>query len=668
MRPESCRPRRRALATAVLSLAALALALAVTGCGRAAGVHKAGHNVIVLGFDGLDYDLTRKLMDEGRMPNFSRLEAAGVRLQKLGTSIPPQSPVAWSDFITGADAGTHGIYDFVHRDPKTMKPYLSTSRVVAKPDAGEPFHLGNCQLPLGAGQMELLRHGKPFWQTLEEQGVPTTMMRMPANFPPSGTASYELSGMGTPDLLGTYGTFTYYTSQLFFDKSKVSGGEVVDAWPENGVVSADLLGPENPFVRDKSRAKAPFRVFVDPDASVVRLVVGDEVRVLKAGEWTDWVPVDFDLGTCGKLMLTPSIRAMARFYLKSLQPEFELYVSPLNFDPMDPAMTISTPKSYARRLAETSGRFYTQGMPEDTKAFESGVFDRAEFMAQATWVRDEEIEQYRHVLADWKGGLLFYYFGSSDQVAHVMWDTLDPGHPRYDPVQSPKFADAIPSTYVALDDVVGYTLAHLPPDTTLVIMSDHGFTSWRRSFNLNTWLLDHGYLTVHDRRTALAAEFFGDVDWSRTRAYGLGINALYINLEGREKDGVVTPTQRTRLMREIADQLLATIDPKTGKPAITRVFLREQTYGDGGHRDEGPDLVIGYAKGTRASSASALGKFPAEVFADNTDDWPGDHLMDPDAVPGILLTNRSLARPAADLKALTRSVLAEFGVAGEPAK
>jgi predicted AlkP superfamily phosphohydrolase/phosphomutase len=667
VRPESARPRRRALAPALIAVLAL-VAFSVAGCDRAAGTRKAGHNVIVLGFDGLDYDLTRKLMDEGRMPNFSRLEAAGMRLQKLGTSIPPQSPVAWSNFITGADSGTHGIYDFVHRDPKTMTPYLSTSRVVARPDAGEPFHVGKCQIPVDAGQMELLRHGTPFWQPLEAHGVPTTVMRMPANFPPSGTASYELSGMGTPDILGTYGTFTFYTSQLFFDKSKISGGEVVEAWPEDGVVSAELIGPENPFVQGKVKAKAPFRVLIDPDAPVAELVVGDEVRVLKVGEWTDWVPVNLDLGLCGKLMLTPSIRAMGRFYLKSLQPEFELYVSPLNLDPMDPVMTISTPKKYARELAEATGRFYTQGMPEDTKALEGGVFDRAEFMAQATYVRDEEIEQFHHVLADFKGGLLFYYIGSSDQISHVMWDTLDPGHPRYDPVESPKFADAIPGTYVALDGMVGYTLDHLPPDTTLIIMSDHGFTSWRRAFNLNTWLLDNGYLAVHDRQAALNAKFFGDVDWSRTRAYGLGINALYVNLQGREKNGSVPAAERAGLMREIADKLLATIDPKTGKPAITKVFLREEAYADGPYRDQGPDLVIGYAKGTRASSASALGELSAEVFEDNTADWPGDHLMDPDSVPGILLTNRPLARPAPDLKALSHSVLAEFGIAEPAAK
>jgi predicted AlkP superfamily phosphohydrolase/phosphomutase len=659
VRPDLRGPRSATLAAvAVVSAAALTLA----GCGGASDARSAKRNVLVLGFDGLDYDLTRKLMDEGRLPNFSRLAAAGTGVQKLGTSIPPQSPVAWSDFITGTDAGGHGIFDFVHRDPKTMQPYLSTSRVVPDEDAGEPFSFGKCQIPTDGGRMQLLRYGTPFWEKLEERGIETTVMRMPANFPPSGTATHELSGMGTPDILGTYGTFTYYTSELFFDDSEISGGEVVEAWPEDGVVKSDLIGPDNPFVKKKEKARAPFELHLDADEPVAKLVVGDEERILQVGEWSDWIPVKLDLGTCGKLLMTPSLPAMARFYLKSITPEFRLYVSPLNLDPMDPVMPISTPPGYAAELAEATGRYFTQGMPEDTKALEGKILDRAEFLAQAHLSRDEMIAQYRRVLADWKGGLLFYYMGTADQISHVLWDSLDPQHPRYDPVQSPAFADAIPGTYVALDGMVGYTLEHLPPDTTLIVMSDHGFTSWRRSFNLNTWLLQNGYLAVRDRQAALAAKFFGDVVWSETRAYGLGINSLYINLQGREKNGSVPEADRQRLMREIADKLRATLDPKTGEPAVTRVYLREETFTDGGHRDIGPDIVVGYAKGTRCSSASALGELSTEVSTDNLDDWPGDHLMDHESVPGILLTNRPLARPAPSLRDLGGAILAEFGV------
>jgi predicted AlkP superfamily phosphohydrolase/phosphomutase len=655
---------RNRLVVAALGAIALASVLALAGCGGGSDARAVQRNVIILGFDGLDYDLTAKLMAEGRLPNFSRL-AAVTPLQKLATSIPPQSPVAWSNFITGTDAGGHGIFDFVHRDPKTMMPYLSTSRVVADPDAGAPFSLGKCQVPTAGGEMELLRHGTPFWEKLEAAGVETTVMRMPANFPPSGSATRELSGMGTPDILGTYGTFTFYTSELFFDASKISGGgEVVEAWSEDGVVSSELLGPDNPFTKEKTKAKAPFQVHLDPDEPVAKLVVGDEERILKVGEWSDWVPVSLELGTCGKLMLTPSIPAMGRFYLKSIVPEFALYVSPLNLDPRNPVMPISTPADFAGELADATGLFYTQGMPEDTKALEGGVLDRTQFLEQVRSAYEEMVEQYQRLLADWKGGLLFLYFGAADLTQHTLMDTLDPGHPRWDPELSPKFADAIPDAYARFDGFLGYVLENMPKDALVVVMSDHGFTSWRRAFGLNTWLWRNGYLKVRDPEAALDAKLFGALDWSGTKAYGLGINGLYVNLRGREKDGSVPESERLQVMRELKQRLLAAIDPKTGKPAITRVFLREESYADGGYRDIGPDLVIGYAKGTRGSSASALGELEEEVFADNTEEWPGDHLMDPDAVPGILLTNRPLVRPAPSLTELHWSILAEFGVEG----
>jgi predicted AlkP superfamily phosphohydrolase/phosphomutase len=655
---------RNRLVAAALGAVALVSVLALAGCGGAGDARAAKRDVIILGFDGLDYDLTAKLMAEGRLPNFSRL-AESTPLQKLGTSIPPQSPVAWSNFITGTDAGGHGIFDFIHRDPKTMVPYLSTSRVVSDPDAGAPFSLGKCQIPTSGGEMELLRHGTPFWEKLESAGVETTVMRMPANFPPSGSATHELSGMGTPDILGTYGTFTFFTSELFFDDSKISGGgEVVEAWAEDGIVSSELTGPDNPFTKEKTKAKASFQVHVDPDEPVAKLVVGDEERILKVGEWSDWVPVALDLGTCGKLMMTPSIPAIVRFYLKSVKPEFQLYASPLNLDPKSPVMPISTPDGFAGELAEEIGYFYTQGMPEDTKALEGGVLDRTQFLQQVATAFEEEATQYKRLLADWKGGLLFLYFGAADLTQHTLMDTLDPSHPRWDPEVSPKFADAIPDAYARFDGFLGYVLEHMPKDALVVVMSDHGFTSWRRAFALNTWLWRNGYLKVRDPEAALTAKLFGAVDWSGTKAYGLGINGLYVNLRGREKEGAVPESERLSLMRELKQNLLAIIDPKTGQPAITQVFLREESYADGGYRDIGPDLVIGYAKGTRGSSASALGELEEEILFDNTEEWPGDHLMDPEAVPGILLTNRPLVRPAPSLSELHWSILAEFGVEG----
>jgi predicted AlkP superfamily phosphohydrolase/phosphomutase len=643
--------------TSSVRLALVALALAAIACGGPARGATSRPTVIVLGFDGMDYELTKQMMAEGRLPNLSKLAARGA-FRPLGTSMPPQSPVAWSNFITGLDAGGHGIYDFIHRDPKTMIPYLSTSRAEA---SDRRLKLGKYQIPLGSDKVELLRHGQPFWEVLEKRGVHTTVVRMPANFPPSGTASHELSGMGTPDILGTYGIFSYYTTDPFTWAGKeVSGGKVYNVGVNEGVVKGTLYGPTNPFLVEAAKISAPFTVYVDDVEPVAKIVVGSEERVLKVGEWTDWVPISLDL------VPTQSVPVIARFYLKSVRPDFGLYVTPLNLDPGQPAMPISHPGSYAGELAAATGRFYTQGMPEETKAFKAGVFTAAEFEKQARIAGDEVVRQYAYVLDQFRDGLLFYYFGNGDQVSHMMWRAMDPAHPAYKPADA-AFADTVKKIYQQFDRIVGETLPRVEAGATLVVMSDHGFTSWRRAFHLNTWLKNEGYLTARDPDLKDDPGLYANVDWSRTRAYALGLNGLYINVAGREKDGVVDPAQREALAREIGEKLLQAVDPKTGERAVTKVLRREE-YRDRGHLETGPDVIVGYAKGMRGSDESALGKLMPEAVTDNTEEWSGDHCMDPDAVPGILFTSRPLRKPAAKLDELAAAVLAEFGVEGFPAR
>jgi predicted AlkP superfamily phosphohydrolase/phosphomutase len=625
----------------------------LSGC---RGTAAAPPRVIVLGFDGLDYELTRELMAAGRMPNFSRL-AAGGGFVPLGTSVPPQSPVAWSTFITGLDPGAHGIYDFIHRDPSTLVPYLSTT--ITEPP-GRTVAIGKWQFPLSGGSIRLLRQGTPFWEALEARGIPAEVVRMPANFPPSGTATRELSGMGTPDLIGTYGTFSFYTSEPFaFRGQSVPGGTIHRVHVANNIVTATLHGPDNPFRSTPEKTKVDFRVYVDAHEPLAKIVIGGEERLLKVGEWSDWVPVELSL------MPLQSLAGICRFYLKQVRPYFELYVSPLNLDPMAPALPISTPGSYAKELARKSGRFYTQGMPEDTQGLRSGVLSRDEFLAQARLAGDESRQQYWQVLDAFEQGLLFYYFGNVDQVGHMMWRPMDPGHPAYDARADDPYREVLAELYVDLDDVVGGTMGRMGEDTLLVVMSDHGFTSWRRSFHLNSWLEQHGYLAVRDP-TRRDLTGYANVDWSRTRAYGLGLNGLYINVQGREKFGTVPPETREPLAREIASRLLETIDPATGGPAVTKVYRREEVYREVRQPEIAPDLIVGYARGTRGSDQSALGEVPAEVIVDNLDPWSGDHCMDHEAVPGVLLASRPLRRPAPSLQDLAGAILVEFGIEDFP--
>lgn len=623
----------------------------VAACG---GSEPVGHRVIVLGFDGMDYEVTRRMIAEGELPNLARL-AEGGTFSPLETSIPPQSPVAWSDFITGMDAGSHGIFDFLHRDPETMAPYLSTT-VTEPPD--RVLTVGRWQLPLGGGEVRLMRHGAPFWEALEDEGVGTTIVRMPANFPPSGSAGRELSGMGTPDLLGGYGTYTLFSTAPE-RVAGTSGGDIRRAEVRRGVLEAALRGPPNPLLAEPEDLEAALTVHIDPVRPTVRIRIGDEDLVLEEGDWSDWVQVEYPLP------LFQRLRGMTRFYLKQVRPELQLYASPVNIDPLAPAMPISSPEGFAAQLAE-DGRFYTQGFPEDTDAISDGVFDTDEFLRQASIAASEIRRQYEELLAGFDDGLLFNYFGFIDQVSHIMWRATDPEHPAYDEERDGPYAGVIEDLYREADEIVGQTLGRLEEldgRGTLVVMSDHGFASWRRAFSLNAWLEQNGYLQVRDpaRRDL---DFLANVDWSETRAYGLGLSGLYVNLEGREANGIVPTAEREALLAEITEALLAEIDPATDRPAITRVYSRDGTYGGAEHAEIGPDLVIGFAEGTRSSDASAAGRVPAEILVDNTNAWSGDHIMDHETVPGVLLSNRPME--AGSLHDLAAALLAEFGVTGFP--
>jgi predicted AlkP superfamily phosphohydrolase/phosphomutase len=629
-------------------------AAALSGCGRRGpGPAAKTDRAIVLGVDGFDPILLERFVAEGLMPNCRRLMDSG-SFRRLQTSDPPQSPVAWSNFISGTNPGGHGIFDFIARDPATMIPYHATARAE---QAGTPLTIGSWKIPLSAGRLNNLRRGPTFWMNLEEHAIPCTVLRVPANFPPAPGETVALSGMGTPDLLGGYGQFTYFTDDPKGRTHDVPGGRIVHVEPKEGRVECALPGPENSFTTDARSTEIPFTVYLDPDRPLAKIAIQDEAFVLAEGEWSEWIVVRFSL-----LPYVVDAAGICRFYLKRAQDGFALYVSPVNIDPAHPALPISTPPDYSRRLVRELGYFYTQGMAEDTKALSAGVLDSGEYRQQATFVLDERMRFFEHELARFERGFFFHYFSTLDLSSHVFWRTMDHEHPLYSAALAAEHGDFIPSLYRQVDRAIGQALALVDDRTLLFVMSDHGFTSFRRQFNLNSWLMDNYYVRPKVSRAQSVNSLFADVDWNRTKAYGLGINGLYLNLKGREVHGTVAPgDQAERLCRELATRLTAVRDPATGDAPISRVLRAKEVY-TGPYAEEGPDLIILYNDHYRASWDTILGGFPRELMLDNTDAWSGDHCVDSQFVPGVLLCNRPTRQDNPALEDLAPTILSEFGV------
>ena len=625
----------------------------------------------MLGVDGMDPKLLQQFVDQGRLPNFSALIAAG-DFKPLETTMPPQSPVAWSTFITGMDPGGHGLFDFIPVNQTQMSPYSSMAEAGG---GGGSVDIGSWSFPTSGGDVRLLRKGKTFWQMLGDHGVRSTIFRMPVNFPPVKAPGKALSGMGTPDILGSLGTFSFYTDQRRDWPLVVAGGEIHKVDITDNTVRTQLHGPVNSFRRfptEKSlelikkgkdveiEFEAPtmrqdFVVYLDETAGAAKFVVGEEEFILKEKEWSEWIPVEFEA-----IPWLITIRSTARFYLKQMSPHFELYVSPLQIDPEEPVMPISRPSSWSSHLCAELGYFYTQNLPEDTQAFNNGILTAREFWEQMMYVYEERSRALDYLLDNQDEDFLFVYFGTVDQGCHMLWHFMDEKHPAH--VEDEFLKDAIAKLYEKLDSRLGRVREALDDNTTLIVMSDHGFAPFYWGVNLNTWLLEHGFITLKDPSRQESGEFFSNVDWSQTKAYAAGLNGLYVNLKGREREGVVDPaTEYEAVLDELESALLAMKDPRHDQAAVSLV-LRPRRDFTGPEKDSGPDILVGFSHGYRSSWDSPLGMFPKEVFVDNLSAWSGDHCIDNRLVPGVLVTNQRIKSETPSLADLTVAVLDEFDI------
>ncbi|MCZ6765584.1 MAG: alkaline phosphatase family protein, partial [bacterium] len=564
-------------------------------------------NVIMLGLDGLEPTITEKMMADGELPNFSKLAERGM-YSRLGTSNPAMSPVAWSCFSTGSDPSYHGIFDFLKRDPRTYLPLMSTSATYGR---AKFLKLGPFSIPTKKGGLRFLRKSISFWKILSDYGVFSTVLRVPITFPPEKFNGLLIAGMDVPDLRGTMGTFTYYTQA---DEAAEIGGNVVTLKKNGGgPIHTTIEGPASPI--NGQTLELPLVITRSNGEAV--LDVNGEKHTLKERVYSPLIRLTFKAATNLKFS------GIARFYVTQMNGDFKMYVTPIQIDPDRPVMPISSPPFYATYLSKLLGPFTTAGLAEDTWALNEKIIDEQGFLDQTYLIYEERRKHWFHSLDKLRRGVVICVFDISDRLQHMTFRYLDEDHPANAGKDTVKHKDALFDMYREMDKLLGETLAYERKDTAVFVMSDHGFKTFKRGINLNSWLRDNGYLTLKDG-TDGKGEYLADVDWSKTKAYGLGLGGIYLNIAGRERHGIVDSKDREALKQEIIDGLVGLIDPKNGQPSINAVTNTEQDF-KGPYRKDGPDMLVGFAEGWRVSWDCARGLTTPEIFEDNVKAWSGDH-------------------------------------------
>jgi len=568
---------------------------------------------IFLGLDGLDPKLTEQWMQEGKLPNLARLRETG-SYSRLRTTFPPLSPVAWSTFATGVNPARHNIFDFLNRNLRTYAPELSSARVHPP---SRHLRIGKWTIPISRASVEMRRKSEPFWKILGRHAVSSTILRIPITFPPEPFRGQLLSAMSTPDLLGTQGTFSRFSAA------------------EGNTLRGGLPGP------DQSALPFTLRVLSDNNAE---LLIQGRKHKLQTGQYSPWLRVRFP--ACG----------IVRFLLTSTSPEISLYATPVQIDPENPALPISYPSYYAVYLAKLLGSFATLGMAEDTWALNEGAIDEDAFLEQARTIQKEREAMFFSALERTSRGVVACVFDTTDRVQHMFYRYLEPtAHGAGDA----RHAGVIEQLYRDMDRVVGETMKYADKDTALFVLSDHGFCGFRRGVNLNAWLHQHGYLALKPGLTE-GGEYFDGIDWNRTRAYTFGLSGIYLNLSGREAQGIVMAEEAAALKQELQAKLAGLADDD-GSVAICDVYDSAVIY-NGPYLDAAPDLILGFAAGYRASWGAAVGRVTAAVFEDNTKCWSGDHCVDPALVPGVLFSNRKMDLRNPGIEDMAPTVLRLFGI------
>jgi predicted AlkP superfamily phosphohydrolase/phosphomutase len=555
---------------------------------------------IILGFDSFDPAIFEEMAGKNKLKNLSKFVEAG-GYSRLEVCSPPQTEVSWTSIATGADPGGHGIFDFVHRDPSSYAPYVSILPM-KKTALGEQF-----VSPYIA---------KTLFEEAAEMGYPATALWWPAMFPARPELPVNtLPGLGTPDIRGQLGVGTLFsTEDEKKDKTDVTRFELHG----QGRYMALLKGPQVQGKSGPVSVTLPLTLDVI-DSNTAKLSLGESQLRLRVGEWSDIVEIKFKAGLFFK------VHAVTRVILTALNGVVRLYTLPLQIHPLHALSHYASSPSFSKNLWQKVGPYLTLGWPQDTTGLEDGCITDDQFLALCDLIFERRKQIFFYLLATFKEGVLGGIFDDLDRVQHMFY------HNRPDIVQA---------WYEKLDAFVGEVSQQLstwPGKYNYLVMSDHGFTTYKHKIHLNRWLVENNYLTLKDGR---AHGDLSNVDWARTKAYAVGLNSLYLNIIGREGQGVVEAGEIESLLAEIQKKLASWRGPGD-KLVAHRVRFKHEIY-NGPYTRLGPDLIVGYAPEFRASPETGLGRVPEVLIEENHDHWGADHCVDAEVVPGVFFANRDL--------------------------
>ena len=665
---------------------ALAMAAGVIACNRGPAASTYSQRLVILGFDGMDPDLLKQWIDAGHLPTFKRLAAQG-GLYSLGTTHSPESPTSWASFATGVNAGKHNIYDFLVRDTSTYLPDLGMVH-------REPAKFLFDYIPIAKPKITSIRGGTSFWVTAGQAGVRTSVMTVPVTFPAENVPNGELlAGLPLPDIRGTMGTFYYFATDLSrYEEGNTEFGDILKRLVmENDVARTELIGPPNPVVRRELLAlRAKAQALTDADRKrIAELEQREDVRLplsvrwnrsartavveldgesiaLEVGKMSKWIDLEF------RINFLVRVHGMAQLLLMNADNELQLYVSPVNWKPDNPPMPMSSPAALSGDLFRQIGPYRTLGWAEATWPLNEGRMDEKTFMEDLYKAFDDRAQVILNRIDARKWDVLVGVIESTDRVQHMMWRLMDAKHPMYDAALAAKYGDSIERIYRRADQFVAEVLDHLEPGTQLMIVSDHGFHSWRKSVNLNTWLVQQGYMVLRGQQPGEkklddlfggGGEFWENVDWSQTRAYAMGLGQVYFNLRGREGHGIVSPgAEAKQLADELSARLLTLQDPDDGAKIVRAVYKRDDVY-SGEFIGNAAELQVGMEDGYRVSWQTTLGGSPAGIVYPNMKKWSGDHGgYDHATTAGVLVTSKPITKADPTIMDIAPTVLKYFGL------